>query len=241
MKVQTRSKVFHAAASRGTANHGWLISRHTFSFANYYNPDRIHFGALRVLNDDIVKPGMGFGTHPHDNMEIISIPLAGTLAHKDSTGNEQTIKTGEVQIMSAGTGIYHSEYNHSKKEEVNFLQVWILPKEKNISPRYGQKDFSAALGQNKLVTVVSPAKDDALWINQDAELTIGNLSKDTKVSHKLHFQGNGFYTFLISGEARINDDHLRERDAVGYFDTKAVQIEALQDSKILIIEIPKIY
>lgn len=241
MKVQTKSRVIHTAESRGTANHGWLISRHTFSFANYYNPDRIHFGALRVLNDDIVKGGMGFGTHPHDNMEIISIPLSGALAHKDSTGNESIIKTGEVQIMSAGTGIHHSEYNHSKNEEVNFLQIWILPKERNISPRYGQKDFTEALTENKLVTVVSPVKSDALWINQDAELTLGNLTKNTNVYHKLQFQGNGFYVFLISGEVNLNGEHLNARDAVGYFDLKEIQIEALMDSKILIIEIPRIY
>lgn len=241
MKVQTKNSVFHAANSRGMANHGWLISRHTFSFANYYNPDRIHFGALRVLNDDIVKPGMGFGTHPHDNMEIISIPLSGSLAHKDSTGNERAIKTGEVQIMSAGTGIYHSEYNYSKTEEVNFLQIWILPKEKNISPRYGQKDFSEALKSNDLVTVVSPVKKDALWINQDAELTIGHLSEDSQVKHKLQFQGNGAYIFLINGEVNVNDTQLSTRDAVGFSELKEIKIEAVKDSKILIIEIPKIY
>jgi quercetin 2,3-dioxygenase len=241
MKVQTKNSVFHAANSRGQANHGWLTSRHTFSFANYYNPDRIHFGALRVLNDDIVKAGMGFGTHPHDNMEIISIPLSGSLAHKDSTGNEVEIKTGEVQIMSAGTGIYHSEYNHSKTEEVNFLQIWILPKEKNISPRYGQKDFSEQLKSNNLVTVVSPVKKDSLWINQDAELTMGNIMSGNIAKHKLQFHGNGAYVFLIEGEAMVNEVHLSKRDAVGFFDLKEFNVEAVKDSKILIIEIPKIY
>jgi quercetin 2,3-dioxygenase len=241
MKVQTRNSVFHAANSRGLASHGWLISRHTFSFANYYNPDRIHFGALRVLNDDIVTPGMGFGKHPHDNMEIISIPLSGSLAHKDSTGNERAIKTGEVQIMSAGSGIYHSEYNYSKTEEVNFLQIWILPKEKNISPRYGQKDFSEVMKTNELVTVVSPVKKNALWINQDAELTLGNLPKDSSVKHKLQFHGNGAYIFLIDGEVNVNDVHLATRDAAGFLELKEISIEAITDSKILIIEIPKIY
>ncbi len=241
MKVQTKNSVFHAANSRGQANHGWLTSRHTFSFANYYNPDRIHFGALRVLNDDIVTPGMGFGTHPHDNMEIISIPLSGSLAHKDSTGNERAIRTGEVQIMSAGSGIYHSEYNYSKTEEVNFLQIWILPKEKNISPRYGQKDFSEVMKTNELITVVSPVKKNALWINQDAELTLGNLSKDSSVKHKLQFHGNGAYIFLIDGEVNVNDVHLATRDAAGFLELKEISIEALTDSKILIIEIPKIY
>lgn len=241
MKIQTKNKTFHAAHSRGLADHGWLVSRHTFSFANYYNPDRIHFGALRVLNDDIVQAGMGFGTHSHDNMEIISIPLSGSLAHKDSTGNEREIKTGEVQIMSAGTGIYHSEYNYSKTEDVNFLQIWILPKEKNISPRYGQKDFSEKLTSNKLVTVVSPVKKEALWINQDAELTMGNLQKDASLKHKLQFQDSGVYVFLIEGEVNVNDVHLSKRDAVGFFDLKSVSIEAVEASTILIIEIPKIY
>jgi hypothetical protein len=241
MKVQTKNKVFHAADSRGLANHGWLVSRHTFSFANYYNPDRVHFGALRVLNDDIVEPGMGFGTHPHDNMEIISIPLSGSLAHKDSTGTEREIKSGEVQIMSAGSGINHSEYNYSKKEEVNFLQIWILPKERNIAPRYDQKDFSVALETDKLVTVVSPAKQGALWINQDAELSLGNLTKGAIVKHKIHFPGNAVYAFLIDGEAVVNDSRLSKRDAVGYYGLKDISIEAKADSKILIIEIPDIY
>jgi redox-sensitive bicupin YhaK (pirin superfamily) len=241
MSVQTRNKVFHAAETRGSSNHGWLISRHTFSFANYYNPDRVHFGALRVLNDDIVKPGMGFGTHPHDNMEIISIPISGSLAHKDSTGNEREIKTGEVQIMSAGSGIQHSEYNYSKTESVNFLQIWILPKEKNIAPRYDQKDFSEAFKSNEMVTVVSPTKKDAVWINQDAELSIGHLSKGSKLSHKLEFRGNGIYAFIMEGKVKVNETELSSRDAIGFFDLKQIEIESVEDSKLLLIEIPKIY
>ncbi len=241
MSVQTKNKVYHSAESRGFANHGWLISRHTFSFANYYNPDRVHFGALRVLNDDIVKPGMGFGTHPHDNMEIISIPISGSLAHKDSTGNEKEIKTGEVQIMSAGSGIQHSEYNYSKTEDVNFLQIWILPKEKNISPRYDQKDFSEDLKSNKMVTVVSPNKEGSLWINQDAELTLGQLSAGTSLKHKLQFKGNGIYTFVIDGSVKINDTALLKRDAVGFFDIKEINIDVEEASTLLLIEIPKIY
>ena len=241
MSVQTRNKVFHSADSRGLANHGWLISRHTFSFANYYNPDRVHFGALRVLNDDIVKSGMGFGTHPHDNMEIISIPISGSLAHKDSTGNEKEIKTGEVQIMSAGSGIQHSEYNYSKTNDVNFLQIWILPKEKNISPRYDQKDFSDQMKSNELVTVVSPVKEGALWINQDAELSLGKLDAGTRLKHKIHFKGNGVYAFVIDGKVKINDTLLSKRDALGLFDIKEVHIEAEENTKLLLIEIPKIY
>jgi redox-sensitive bicupin YhaK (pirin superfamily) len=241
MSVQTKNKVYHSAESRGLANHGWLISRHTFSFANYYNPDRVHFGALRVLNDDIVKPGMGFGTHPHDNMEIISIPISGSLAHKDNTGNEKEIKTGEVQIMSAGSGIQHSEYNYSKTEDVNFLQIWILPKEKNISPRYDQKDFSGDLKSNKMVTVVSPSKDGSLWINQDAELSLGKLSAGTSLKHKLQLKGNGIYAFVIDGTVKINDTALSNRDAVGFFEINEINIDAEEASNLLLIEIPKIY
>jgi len=241
MSVQTKNRVFHSANSRGLANHGWLISRHTFSFASYYNPDRVNFGALRVLNDDIVKPGMGFGKHPHDNMEIISIPLSGSLAHKDSTGNEKEIKTGEVQIMSAGSGIEHSEYNYSKTEEVNFLQIWILPKEKNIAPRYEQKDFSEALKTNQMVTIVSPEKEGALWINQNSELSLGQFKKGASITHKLNYIGNGIYAFLINGKMKVNDAVLNKRDAVGFFDLKEINIESLEDSKILLIEIPKIY
>jgi redox-sensitive bicupin YhaK (pirin superfamily) len=241
MSVKTKSQIFHSANSRGIANHGWLVSRHTFSFAGYYNPDRVNFGTLRVLNDDIVKPGMGFGTHPHDNMEIISIPISGSLAHKDSTGKEQEIKTGEVQIMSAGSGIEHSEYNYSKKEEVNFLQLWILPKELNIKPRYAQKNFSEVLNQNKLVTVVSPEDENALWINQDAELSLGKLKAGTSISHKLKYKDNGIYAFLIDGEAEINSTKLQQRDAVGFFDIKEISIQIHKESTLLLIEIPKIY
>lgn len=241
MNVKTKYKVFHKADSRGLAGHGWLISRHTFSFASYYNPDRVNFGVLRVLNDDIVKPGMGFGTHPHDNMEIISIPISGSLAHKDSTGREQEIKTGEVQIMSAGSGIEHSEYNYSKKEEVNFLQIWILPKEKNIKPRYDQIDFSQALEHNELVTVVSPVHENALWINQDAELSLGRLKSGTTIRHKVTFKGNGIYAFLIDGEVEINKTKLKDRDAVGFFDLKEITVDIHKDSTLLLIEVPKFY
>jgi redox-sensitive bicupin YhaK (pirin superfamily) len=240
MSVQTKNKVFHASETRGLADHGWLVSRHTFSFANYYNPDRVHFGALRVLNDDIVKSGKGFGTHPHDNMEIISIPISGSLAHKDSTGNEREIKTGEVQIMSAGSGIQHSEYNHSKIDDVNFLQIWILPKERNIAPRYDQKDFSDAFKTDEMVTVVSPIKKEAVWINQDAELSIGHLSKGVKFSHKLQFKGNAIYAFVIEGEVKVNQTELHRRDAAGFFGPKQIEVEVVKDSKLLLIEIPKI-
>jgi len=233
--------VYHAADSRGLANHGWLISRHTFSFAGYYNPDRVNFGALRVLNDDIVKPGMGFGSHPHDNMEIISIPLRGSLAHKDSTGVQKEIKTGEVQIMSAGSGLVHSEFNHSRTKDVNFLQIWILPKLRNIAPRYDQKDFSKALEFGKMVTVVSPTDPDALWINQEAVLSIGNLKQGKTLEHKLHYPGNGIYAFLIQGEVEVEGKTLNDRDAIGFMAQRQITFEVKEDSKLLLIEIPKIY
>lgn len=241
MNVKTKNTVFHSSESRGLADHGWLKSRHTFSFAGYYNPDRLNFGALRVLNDDIVAPGMGFGTHPHDNMEIISIPISGSLAHKDSTGNEREIKTGEVQIMSAGTGIRHSEYNYSKTDAVNFLQIWVLPKEKNIAPKYDQKDFTEQLKSNSLVTVVSPVDSEALCINQDAILSLGKLKAGTEIRHKLKYEGNGIYAFLIDGETEINGTLLKSRDAFGIFDEKDFSIKVHKDSTLLLIEIPKNY
>lgn len=241
MSIETKHKVFHKADSRGIADHGWLKSRHTFSFASYYNPDRVNFGALRVLNDDIVKPGMGFGTHPHDNMEIVSIPLTGSLAHKDSTGREKEIKTGEVQIMSAGSGISHSEYNYSKTEDVNFLQIWVMPKERNIEPRYDQKDFTDKLQENRLISVVSPDNKDALWINQDAEFSLGKLSSETNLTYQLKHKNSGVYIFLINGEAKINDMSLNHRDAVGFFDIQQIIINTVKDSTILVIEVPKNY
>jgi redox-sensitive bicupin YhaK (pirin superfamily) len=241
MNTISKNQVFHGANTRGTANHGWLISRHTFSFAGYYNPDRLNFGALRVLNDDIVKPGMGFGSHPHENMEIISIPISGSLAHKDSTGKEQEIRTGEVQIMSAGHGINHSEYNYSKDEDVNFLQIWILPKEKDIIPRYDQRDFSERMKSNELITVVSPVEEQALWINQDAELSLGKIKAGTSFNHTLKFKDNGIYAFLIDGEVEINDKKLYRRDAVGLLEQKEIHMNFHQNSTILLIEIPKNY
>ena len=240
MSVKTKETVLHKSETRGLANHGWLISRHTFSFASYHNPDRMNFGALRVLNDDIVKPGQGFGTHPHDNMEIVSIPISGSLAHKDSTGREKEIKTGEVQIMSAGSGISHSEYNYSNVEDVNFLQIWVFPKERNIAPRYDQKDFTEQLNSNQLITVVSPDDENALWINQDAEFSLGNLKEGTKIEKDITFDGNGLYAFLIRGKVKINETVLNERDGMGVFDEENISIDTLQDSTILLIEVPKL-
>ncbi len=231
--------IIHKSDSRGLADHGWLKSRHTFSFAEYHNPERVRFGLLRVLNDDIVEAGMGFGTHPHDNMEIISIPLKGALAHKDSTGNEHVINTGDVQIMSAGSGLYHSEYNASKKDEVNFLQIWVFPKERDIEPRYEQKTFDAADRKNKFQTVVSPEKNNgALWINQDAYFSLSSLTKDADVKYTIQNKGNGAYIFVISGSIEIAGNKLDKRDAIGVEDTDSVDIKTNEDSEILVIEVP---
>ncbi len=230
--------ILHKANTRGTANFGWLDSKHTFSFGHYYDPDRVNFGALRVLNDDIVEPGMGFGTHPHDNMEIISIPLSGSLAHKDSTGNEKVIKTGEVQIMSAGTGITHSEYNHSKSEKVNFLQIWVIPDKRDIEPRYDQKEFSREDRINKIQRVVSPNGDDTLWINQNSWFSLSSLSSDKSVEYDLKSPKNGLYIFLINGSIKVGDTVLDKRDGLGIFNSEKVSIIALQNSEILLIEVP---
>ena len=229
----------HKAESRGHADHGWLNSYHTFSFANYHNPERVRFGLLRVLNDDVVQAGEGFGTHPHDNMEIISIPLKGALAHKDSTGNEHVINTGDVQIMSAGSGLNHSEYNASKKDPVNFLQIWVFPKERDIEPRYEQKAFNAADRENKFQTVVSPAKDDgSLWINQDAYFSLANLTKDNTVNYSIKHKGNGIYIFVLNGSVNIAGETMNKRDAIGIEDSDSIEIKAGENSELLVIEVP---
>ncbi|NOS83926.1 MAG: pirin family protein [Ignavibacteria bacterium] len=229
----------HKANSRGKADHGWLDSHHTFSFASYHDPERVRFGLLRVLNDDIVQPGEGFGTHPHDNMEIISIPLKGALAHKDSTGNEHVIKTGDVQIMSAGSGLYHSEYNASKKDEVNFLQIWIFPKERDIEPRYNQKSYNADERKNKFQLVVSPEKDiGSLWINQDAYFSLVNLEKGKDISYNINKKGNSVYLFLLEGSITSAGENLGKRDGLGIEDTNEVKISANENSELLVIEVP---
>lgn len=230
--------ILHKADTRGIANHGWLMSRHTFSFANYYNPDRVNFGMLRVLNDDIVKPAMGFGTHPHSNMEIVSIPLSGALAHKDSTGSEKVIESGEVQIMSAGKGLYHSEYNYSKTEDVNFLQIWVMPKEKNIEPRYDQKHFDPEKNPNELITTVAPDDGMALWINQDAWFSLGYYDKATSFTYDMRAAGNGAYVFIIDGKATVDKESLTKRDGLGIYDTQSFKVSVEQGAKILIMDIP---
>lgn len=231
--------IHHPALSRGEANHGWLKSHHSFSFANYHNPQKMNFGLLRVLNDDTVAPGRGFGTHPHDNMEIVSIPLYGDLQHKDSMGNTTVIRQGDVQIMSAGTGVFHSEYNKNQDQEVKFLQIWVFPKERNIEPRYGQKSYPPQERAGALKTVVSPATDDdAVWINQDAWFSLGRLNRGQELDYSIRRNGNGVYAFVIDGEVEIDGHTLKQRDALGVYEAEGVRIKAGKETELLLIDVP---
>ncbi len=232
-------KVIYNADSRGRAEHGWLSSRFSFSFAGYHNPERMHFGVLRVLNDDIIQAGMGFGMHPHDNMEIVTIPLSGSLEHRDSMGNGSIIKAGEIQLMSAGTGVMHSEFNPSKTEESTLLQIWLFPKERNIDPRYFQKSFDAQEMENKLRVVVSPdGENQSMVINQDAWFSLGRFEKGMKTTYNVRSKGNGLYIFVIEGGIGIADEKLGKRDAAGIWDTESVQIEFTNNTHLLIMDIP---
>jgi len=230
--------IFHPAGERGHANHGWLDSFHSFSFAGFYDPNKVHFGALRVLNDDTVKGGYGFSKHPHDNMEIVSIPLEGDLHHQDTTGRDKIIKQGDVQIMSAGSGIAHSETNANRDKTVKFLQIWVFPKEKDIEPRYDQKSFPAEGRKNKLQTVVAPDDAEAVWINQQAWFTLGNLEKDVTASYNIKQNGNGVYAFLIEGSVTINGVELKRRDAVGIWEIDQLDITATSNAELLLIDVP---
>ncbi len=231
--------VIHKADTRGDANHGWLKSKHSFSFANYYNPDRMHFGVLRVLNDDSVEAGMGFGTHPHDNMEIISIPLEGDLEHKDSMNNVAVIKSGDIQVMSAGSGIYHSEYNKSKEKPVKFLQIWVFPNKRNVTPRYDQITLNLADRHNKLQQILSPNPNDAgVWIHQDAWFHLGKFDKGVSTEYNFKKQGNGLYVFNLNGTLKINGQAIETRDGFGIWDTNKVSIEAETNAEFLLMEVP---
>ena len=231
--------IFHKADSRGNADHGWLKSRHSFSFANYYDPERIQFGALRVLNDDTVAPGMGFGKHPHDNMEIISIPLEGDLEHRDSMGNVSVISQGDIQVMSAGTGIFHSEYNKNKDRLVKFLQIWVIPDKCNVSPRYDQITMKQEDRENRLLQIVSPHPDDAgVWIHQKAWFHIGRFEKGKTTDYKLMAKDNGVYAFQLSGKMTINGQLLNERDGFGIWECDKLAISAESDAEILLMEVP---
>lgn len=232
--------ILHKANSRGHANHGWLDSHHTFSFAGYYDPERVHFGALRVLNDDQVSPGMGFGTHPHDNMEIISIPLEGDLEHKDSMGNVAVIKHGDIQVMSAGTGIRHSEYNYNKDSLVKFLQIWVFPNKQNVTPRYDQVTLEIADRHNKLQQIISPDPNDAgVWIHQDAWFHLGKFDNKFAAEYSLKKKDNGVYAFVLHGDFTINGQELNERDGYGITDVQTITITASsQDAEVLLMEVP---
>ena len=235
--------ILHKANTRGYADHVWLKSHHTFSFASYQDSNRMNFGALRVLNDDVVKPKMGFGTHPHQNMEIISIPLEGALSHKDSMGNKRAIEVGEVQVMTAGTGLTHSEFNDSKTEETNFLQLWILPQEIGVQPNYEQRKFNSEEKINKLQTVIAPKdklEGDALPINQQAYIYRTTLEAQHSVDVTLKSNKNGIYIFLIDGNINIVDKQLGTRDAIGVYDTENVLVKANETSELVIIEVPMI-
>jgi redox-sensitive bicupin YhaK (pirin superfamily) len=232
--------VLHKAATRGHANHGWLDAHHTFSFANYYDPERIHFGALRVLNDDIVDGGMGFGMHPHENMEIISIPLEGDLEHKDSMGNSAVIRHGDIQVMSAGTGVYHSEFNKNKDKKVKLLQIWVFPNKRNVTPRYDQITLNPLDRKNKFQQLVSPNPDDAgMWIHQNAWFNLGTFDGEMQQEYKLHDAKNGVYAFIIKGSATINGQSLSTRDGLGIWNTEELNIITLQpDTELLLMEVP---
>jgi quercetin 2,3-dioxygenase len=224
---------------RGKADYGWLKARYSFSFASYYNPSNIHFGLLRVLNDDIVAPGAGFPTHPHDNMEIITIPLEGELEHKDDLGSGSIISPGEVQVMSAGRGITHSEFNPSKTNPVNLLQIWIFPSEKNVNPRYDQKKFSHELLKDNFLTVVSPEKSsDALWINQDAWLSLGEFKNIQETEYTINKKGNGAFVFMIEGKTEIEGNLLQKRDSASISNADKITFKNIENAKILIIEVP---
>jgi quercetin 2,3-dioxygenase len=230
--------VIHKSNSRGHANHGWLDAHHSFSFASWYNPERIHFGMLRVLNDDIVKAGFGFGQHPHDNMEIITIPLKGALEHKDNTGGHGIIKRNDVQVMSAGSGVEHSEFNHSKTEDVNLFQLWIFPDRKNVAPRYDQKTFNEADRLNTFQTVVKPYGNDGLWIYQNAFISLGNFTNSQKAVYNIQSKGNGAYILVIEGNVEIDGKILEKRDAIGVWNTENVDVNINENAELLVIEVP---
>ncbi len=231
--------IIHRAGTRGHEDHGWLNTYHTFSFADYFDPERIQFGALRVLNDDTVAPGMGFGTHPHNNMEIISIPTYGDLEHRDSMGNISVIKQGDIQVMSAGTGITHSEYNKNKDKPVKFFQIWIFPEKRNLQPRYDQISLNPSDRKNKLQQVLSPSPDDAgVWIHQQAWFHLSSLDKGSEISYQAKKNDNGIYTFIIEGEIEILNEKLETRDGMGIVNTGEFTISALTGSEVLIMEVP---
>ena len=227
------------ASDRGTADYGWLKPNYYFSFAEYRNSEKVHFGLLRVLNDDFIAGGGKFPTHPHDNMEIVTIPFTGALEHKDSTGGHGVIQAGDVQIMSAGTGVQHSEANASATDPVTLFQVWVFPKERNIQPRYDQRNFSIDDRKNNWQIIVSPAEaDKALWINQDARFALANIDAEKELTYTNAFKGNGVFLVVIKGSVKINEQQLDKRDALGIYDTDSFTVTASEDAELLAIEVP---
>lgn len=238
-ELKTMKTVLHKANTRGHADHGWLRSYHSFSFANYYNPERMHFGVLRVLNDDVVQGGKGFGMHPHDNMEIISIPLSGDLEHKDSMGNTAVIRQGDVQVMSAGTGIYHSEFNKSGTDDVAFLQIWMFPNKKDVTPRYDQ--ISLSDNSEALTQILSPnAHDAGVWVHQDAWFHMVDLAQQSKANYQIKKEGNGVYAFVLEGNVSIEGQALSRRDGFGLWDIDQVEIQADSDVRVLLMDVPMV-
>jgi quercetin 2,3-dioxygenase len=237
-KRQKMKTILHKAETRGHANHGWLDSHHTFSFADYYDPQRVHFGALRVLNDDRVAAGKGFGQHPHDNMEIVSIPLFGDLEHKDSMGNVAVIRKGEIQVMSAGTGIFHSEYNRNADKETQFLQIWVIPNKRNVTPRYDQISITDIAKEDELYQILSPNPDDqGVWIHQQAWFHLGELSEGWTGSYKLKGEDTGVYFFVLEGEVTVAGQKLNKRDGFGVSETTEIDITANSEAQLLIMEV----
>lgn len=233
------NNVIHKANSRGHADHGWLQAYHSFSFANWYNPEKVHFGVLRVLNDDTIAAGMGFGMHPHDNMEIITIPLEGDLAHKDSMGNEAIIRFGDIQVMSAGTGVRHSEFNPNADQRTKLLQIWLFPNRQNVEPRYQQISLNVEDRHNRLQQILSPhSEDEGVWIHQDAWFHLGKFEEGISTEYELKKEGNGIYLFVISGTISINDTVLETRDAIGISDFQKIKLKAETDAEILIMDLP---
>lgn len=234
-----KNVIIHKANERGHADHGWLKAYHSFSFANWYHPEKVHFGVLRVLNDDTVAPGMGFGMHPHDNMEIITIPLEGDLAHKDSMGNEATIKFGDVQVMSAGTGVRHSEFNPNADQRTKLLQIWLFPNKQNVTPRYQQITLNTEDRHNRLQQILSPNEgDEGVWIHQDAWFHMGRFDKGISTKYDLKRAGNGVYLFVISGNITVDETTLETRDAIGIWNAHSISIKAESEAEFLIMDIP---
>lgn len=238
-EIKTMNTIIHRADTRGDANHGWLHSKHTFSFANYHNPERMNFGVLRVLNDDTVSESRGFGTHPHQDMEIVSIPLEGDLKHEDNMGNKTIIREGDIQVMSAGTGVMHSEYNNNPDKPVKFLQIWIIPNKRNVEPRYDQISLKDIAKENEFYQVLSPNKDDqGVWAHQDAWFNIGKFTKGNSDEYKINKKGNGVYAFILEGEVELNGEKLSKRDGMGVWDTDSFTIKATEDARVLLMEVP---